>query len=143
MIVCGFDVDYYLFDGVLSLFELDIVSDFDLSMYDCVELVKGVNGLMMGVGNFLIVINMVCKYVNVKEFIGILSLFYGLWNVWNSMVDIFVFLNIDGSVCGWVVVKYESIDVFVDLYEKENNLFYSVIDVDLIDNIYLLVGVSY
>jgi outer membrane receptor for ferric coprogen and ferric-rhodotorulic acid len=44
----GFDVDYYLFDGVPSSSELDIASDPDLSMYDRVELVKGANGLMTG-----------------------------------------------------------------------------------------------
>ena len=139
----GFDVDYYLFDGVPSSSELDIASDPDLSMYDRVELVKGANGLMTGAGNPSIAINMVRKHANAKELTGTLSSSYGSWNAWNSMADISAPLNTDGSVRGRVVVKHESTDAFADLYEKENNLFYSVIDADLTDNTYLSVGASY
>lgn len=53
----GFDVDYYLFDGVPSTAEADIANDPDLSMYDRVEVVKGANGLMTGAGNPAVAIN--------------------------------------------------------------------------------------
>lgn len=139
----GFDVDYYLFDGVPSSSELDIASDPDLSMYDRVELVKGANGLMTGAGNPSIAINMVRKHANAKELTGTLSSSYGSWNAWNSMADISAPLNADGTVRGRVVVKHESTDSFADLYEKENNLFYGVLDADLTDSTYLSVGASY
>ena len=139
----GFDVDYYLFDGVPSSSELDIASDPDLSMYDRVELVKGANGLMTGAGNPSIAINMVRKHANSKELTGTLSSSYGSWNAWNSMADISAPLNADGTVRGRVVVKHESTDSFADLYEKENNLFYGVLDADLTDSTYLSVGASY
>ena len=139
----GFDVDYYLFDGVPSSSELDIASDPDLSMYDRVELVKGANGLMTGAGNPAIAINMIRKHANSKELTGTLSSSYGSWNAWNSMADISAPLNADGTVRGRVVVKHESTDSFADLYEKENNLFYGVLDADLTDSTYLSVGASY
>ena len=139
----GFDVDYYLFDGVPSSSELDIASDPDLSMYDRVELVKGANGLMTGAGNPAIAINMIRKHANAKELTGTLSSSYGSWNAWNSMADISAPLNADGTVRGRVVVKHESTDSFADLYEKENNLFYGVLDADLTDSTYLSVGSSY
>ena len=139
----GFDVDYYLFDGVPSSSELDIASDPDLSMYDRVELVKGANGLMTGAGNPAIAINMIRKHANAKELTGTLSSSYGSWNAWNSMADISAPLNADGTVRGRVVVKHESTDSFADLYEKENNLFYGVLDADLTDSTYLSVGASY
>ncbi|MDH1519927.1 TonB-dependent siderophore receptor [Acinetobacter johnsonii] len=139
----GFDVDYYLFDGVPSSSELDIASDPDLSMYDRVELVKGANGLMTGAGNPSIAINMVRKHANAKELTGTLSSSYGSWNAWNSMADISAPLNADGTVRGRVVVKHESTDSFADLYEKENNLFYGVLDADLTDSTYVSVGASY
>ena len=139
----GFDVDYYLFDGVPSSSELDIASDPDLSMYDRVELVKGANGLMTGAGNPSIAINMVRKHANSKELTGTLSSSYGSWNAWNSMADISAPLNADGTVRGRVVVKHESTDSFADLYEKENNLFYGVLDADLTDSTYVSVGASY
>lgn len=139
----GFDVDYYLFDGVPSSSELDIASDPDLSMYDRVELVKGANGLMTGAGNPAIAINMIRKHANAKELTGTLSSSYGSWNAWNSMADISAPLNADGTVRGRVVVKHESTDSFADLYEKENNLFYGVLDAVLTDSTYLSVGASY
>jgi outer membrane receptor for ferric coprogen and ferric-rhodotorulic acid len=139
----GFDVDYYLFDGVPSSSELDIASDPDLSMYDRVELVKGANGLMTGAGNPSIAINMVRKHANAKELTGTLSSSYGSWNAWNSMADISAPLNADGTVRGRVVVKHESTDSFADLYEKENNLFYGVLDADLTYSTYVSVGASY
>lgn len=139
----GFDVDYYLFDGVPSSSELDIASDPDLSMYDRVELVKGANGLMTGAGNPAIAINMIRKHANAKELTGTLSSSYVSWNAWNSMADISAPLNADGTVRGRVVVKHESTDSFADLYEKENNLFYGVLDADLTDSTYLSVGASY
>ena len=139
----GFDVDYYLFNGVPSSSELDIASDPDLSMYDRVELVKGANGLMTGAGNPAIAINMIRKHANAKELTGTLSSSYGSWNAWNSMADISAPLNADGTVRGRVVVKHESTDSFADLYEKENNLFYGVLDADLTDSTYVSVGASY
>ena len=139
----GFDVDYYLFDGVPSTAEADIASDPDLSMYDRVEVVKGANGLMTGAGNPAVAINMVRKHANSKELTGTLSSSYGSWNAWNSMADISAPLNADGSVRGRIVVKHESTDSFADLYEKENNLFYGVLDADLTDSTYLSVGASY
>jgi len=139
----GFDVDYYLFDGVPSTAEADIANDPDLSMYDRVEVVKGANGLMTGAGNPAVAINMVRKHANSKALTGTLSSSYGSWNAWNSMADISAPLNADGSVRGRIVVKHESTDSFADLYEKENNLFYGVLDADLTDSTYLSVGASY
>ncbi|MEG1856561.1 MAG: TonB-dependent siderophore receptor, partial [Acinetobacter sp.] len=139
----GFDVDYYLFDGVPSTAEADIANDPDLSMYDRVEVVKGANGLMTGAGNPAVAINMIRKHANSKELTGTLSSSYGSWNAWNSMADLSAPLNADGSVRGRVVVKHESTDSFADLYEKENNLFYGVLDADLTDSTYLSVGASY
>ncbi|WP_291375468.1 TonB-dependent siderophore receptor [Acinetobacter sp. UBA6720] len=139
----GFDVDYYLFDGVPSTAEADIANDPDLSMYDRVEVVKGANGLMTGAGNPAVAINMVRKHANSKELTGTLSSSYGSWNAWNSMADISAPLNADGSVRGRIVVKHESTNSFADLYEKENNLFYGVLDADLTDSTYLSVGASY
>lgn len=139
----GFDVDYYLFDGVPSTAEADIANDPDLSMYDRVEVVKGANGLMTGAGNPAVAINMVRKHANSKELTGTLSSSYGSWNAWNSMADISAPLNADGSVRGRIVVKHESTDSFADLYEKENNLFYGVLDADLTDSTYLSVGAGY
>lgn len=139
----GFDVDYYLFDGVPSTSDFDNAGDPDLSLYDRVELVKGANGLMTGAGNPAIAINMVRKHANSKELTGNVSTSLGSWNAWSSTADVSTPLNSDGSVRGRVVVKHEQTDSFADHYNKDNNLVYGVIDADLTDSTYLSVGASY
>lgn len=139
----GFDVDYYLFDGVPSTSDFDNAGDPDLSLYDRVELVKGANGLMTGAGNPAIAINMIRKHANSKELTGNVSTSLGSWNAWNSTADISTPLNSDGSVRGRVVVKHEQTDSFADHYNKDNNVVYGVIDADLTDSTYLSVGASY
>ena len=110
----GFDVDYYLFDGVPSSSELDIASDPDLSMYDRVELVKGANGLMTGAGNPAIAINMIRKHADSKELTGRLSTSFGSWDNYSSTVDISAPLTRDGDVRGRLVVKHETKDSFME-----------------------------
>ncbi|RKG32870.1 TonB-dependent siderophore receptor [Acinetobacter guerrae] len=139
----GFDIDYYLFDGVPSSSELDIANDPDLSMYDRVEVVKGANGLMTGAGNPAVAINLIRKHANSKQLTGSLSTSYGSWNAWNSSADVSTPLNNDGSVRGRAVIKHENTDSFANIYEKENNLIYGVIDADITENTYLSVGASY
>ena len=101
----GFDIDYYLFDGVPSTSDFDNAGDPDLSLYDRVELVKGANGLMTGAGNPAIAINMVRKHANSKELTGNVSTSLGSWNAWSSTADVSMPLNADGSVRGRVVVN--------------------------------------
>ncbi|USA53120.1 TonB-dependent siderophore receptor [Acinetobacter sp. C32I] len=138
----GFDVDYYLFDGVPSNVGMD-ANDPDLTMYDRVELVKGANGLMTGAGNPAIAINMIRKHANAKELTGNVSTSLGSWNAWSSSADISTPLNADGSVRGRVVVKHEDTDSYMDRYEKTNNVVYAVVDADITDKTYLSVGAGY
>lgn len=138
----GFDVDYYLFDGVPSNVGME-ANDPDLTMYDRVELVKGANGLMTGAGNPAIAINMIRKHANAKELTGQVSTSLGSWNTWTSSADISTPLNTDGTVRGRVVVKHEDTDSFMKGYEKNNNVVYGVVDADISDKTYVSVGAGY
>lgn len=138
----GFEVDYYLFDGVPSTVGMD-ASDPDLTMYDRVELVKGANGLMTGAGNPAIAINMIRKHADSKELTGRLSTSFGSWDNYSSTADISAPLTRDGDIRGRLVVKHENKDSFMDGYEKENNVLYGVIDADLTDSTYVSLGASY
>ncbi len=64
----GFDVDYYLLDGMPTYSISDsAANDIDLSIYDRVEVVKGANGLMTGAGNPAIGLNFVRKHAIPKR----------------------------------------------------------------------------
>ncbi|MFU8927998.1 TonB-dependent siderophore receptor [Acinetobacter puyangensis] len=141
----GFDVDYFLYDGVpsSSSIEMDNATDPDLSMYDRIEVVKGANGLTTGAGNPAVAINMIRKHANAKELTGSVSTSFGSWGAWSSTADVSNALNADGSIRGRVLVKHEQSGSSEDRFDKENNLIYAVLDADLTDSTYVSFGAGY
>lgn len=138
----GFDLDYYKIDG-LPTYSTWNDRDMDLSMYDRIEVVRGANGLTTGYGNPAMSINLVRKRANSKELTGSVSLSGGSWDAYGLSTDISSGINESGSVRGRIVAKHEDGKSFMDRYERENNLFYGVIDADLGDSTYLSGGFSY
>ena len=99
----GFELDYYLVDGLPSTLTLG-AGDPDLSIYDRVEVVKGANGLMTGAGNPAMGLNMIRKHANAKEFTGKVDASVGSWDSYSSSADLSAPLNSDGSLRGRVFV---------------------------------------
>ncbi|WP_418178925.1 TonB-dependent siderophore receptor [Aliarcobacter lanthieri] len=136
----GFVVDYYLFDGLPTT---DLVSDYDLSIYDRVELVKGANGLMTGAGNPALGMNFIRKFANSKEFKGNIDLSAGSWDDYKVSTDIQTPLNTDGTIRARFVAKHQDSKSFMDRYGEKRDTFYGVVDMDLTDTTYLSLGASY
>lgn len=139
----GFSVDYYLFDGMPTYSMNGNASDPDLIIYDRVEVVKGANGLMTGAGNPAMGLNFIRKHANSKEFKGNIDLSAGSWDNYTSSADIQTPLNSDGSVRTRFVAKHQDKKSFMDNYEKQTDVFYGVVDMDLTDTTYLSLGASY
>ncbi|MDN5106526.1 TonB-dependent siderophore receptor [Aliarcobacter butzleri] len=137
----GFDVDYYLYDGIPT--SLIDSNDPDLIVYDRVEIVKGANGLMTGAGNPAMGMNIIRKHANAKEFTGNIDLRAGSWDDYSASLDIQTPLNSDKTIRGRFVAKHQDAKSFLDFYEKTNDIFYGVVDIDLTDITYLSLGVSY
>ncbi|OCY36498.1 TonB-dependent receptor [Acinetobacter pittii] len=138
----GFEVDYYLIDGIPSTINLG-TGDLDLDIYDRVEVVKGANGLTTGAGNPAMALNMIRKHANSKELSGNVSTSLGSWNSWSSSADISTSLNADGSLRGRMFVKHSDENSFMDFYEKERNVFYGALDYDLSDKTSMSLGATY
>lgn len=138
----GFEVDYYLIDGIPSTINLG-TGDLDLDIYDRVEVVKGANGLTTGAGNPAMALNMIRKHANSKELSGNVSTSLGSWNSWSSSADISAPLNVDGSLRGRMFVKHSDENSFMDFYEKERNVFYGALDYDLSDKTSMSLGATY
>lgn len=138
----GFTIDYFKVDGMPTYNEYND-RDMDLSIFERVEIVRGANGLTTGSGNPSMSINLVRKRANSKELKGYVSTEIGSWNKHSVTADIGSKLNESGSIRGRAVIKYEEADSFLDKYERENSVFYGVIDADLSDTTYLSVGGSY
>lgn len=138
----GFQVDYYLIDGLPTTLTL-AEGDPDLSIYDRVEVVKGANGLMTGAGNPAMGLNMIRKHANSKEFTGAVTGSAGSWDNYASTADLSAPLNADGSLRGRLFVKNSQENSFMDFYNKERRIAYGVIDYDISDKTKLSVGANY
>ena len=137
----GFEVNYYLYDGIpTTVFDSQ---DPDLIIYDRVEIVKGANGLMTGAGNPAMGMNFIRKHANAKEFTGSIDASVGSWDNYNISLDVQSPLNTDKTVRARFVAKHQDSKSFLDFYEKTNDLFYGVVDMDLTDTTYLSLGASY
>lgn len=140
----GFDVDYYLLDGMPTYSISDsAANDIDLSIYDRVEVVKGANGLMTGAGNPAIGLNFVRKHATSKEVKGNVEVSGGSWDAYGSSMDVSSPLNEEGTVRGRIVAKHEDKNSYMNGYEKTNDVFYGVVDMDITDTTYLSVAAEY
>lgn len=138
----GFDVNYYLYDGIPTLL-YSAGDDPDLIIYDRVEIVKGANGLMTGAGNPAMGMNFIRKHANSQELTGSVDTSVGSWDNYTASLDVQSPLNADGTIRARFVAKHQDSKSFLDFYEKNNDLFYGVVDMDLTDTTYLSLGASY
>ena len=140
----GFDVDYYLLDGMPTYSISDsAANDMDLSVYDRVEVVKGANGLMTGAGNPSVGLNFVRKHATSKEVKGFVEASAGSWDAYGTTMDVSTPLNSEGTVRGRLVAKHEDKKSYMDGYEKTNDVVYGVVDMDLTETTYLSVAAEY
>lgn len=140
----GFAIDYYLIDGMPSpQLSSDALSNYNMDIFDRVEIVKGANGLMSGAGNPAASINMIRKHANSEELTADIDASIGAWGTYKLKADASTALNQDGTIRGRVVVSHKETDTFKDRYHQENDLFYAVVDADITDSTTLSAGASY
>ena len=138
----GFDLDYYLFDGIPTYAINDDADDPDLAIYDRVEIVKGANGLTTGSGNPAMGMNFIRKHANSKDLKGTVDLSAGSWNNYNSSVDVQSALNKKGNIRARLVAKHQDKESYMNNYEKSTDVLYGVVDMDLTDTTFASIGAS-
>lgn len=138
----GFDLDYYLFDGIPTYAINDDADDPDLAIYDRVEIVKGANGLTTGAGNPAMGMNFIRKHANSKDLTGTVDLSAGSWNNYSSLVDVQSALNKKGNIRARVVAKHQDKESYMDNYEKSTDVIYGVVDMDLTNTTFASIGAS-
>lgn len=142
----GFEVKNYQVDGVPLAWSLagdsgETVAD--AVVYERVEFVRGATGLMTGAGEPSASINLVRKHADSTEFKGYIDAGVGRWSNSQVSADLASSLNSEGSVRGRVVAKVAQGDSYEDLYEKENAVFYGVLEADISADALLRVGANY
>ena len=126
--VRGFDIANTQVDGVGMPNGWGIVTGaVDTYGYEKVELIRGANGLLTGVGNAAGTINFVRKRpTNEKK--GEVNVSYGSWNTKRIEADYSTPLNEDRSWAARIVAAREEGDSWLRSNTKERTFLYGVID---------------
>ncbi len=137
----GFDITSMHIDSVGMPFGTLIVGDIDTAIYEKVEVIRGSNGLITGLGNPSGTINYVRKRPT-NELAGAVKLTAGRWDRRRAEVDVSVPLTESGSWAARTVLVYQDADSWLDHYGNERKVAYVVADGQLTDNLTLALGYS-
>ncbi|MBQ23864.1 TonB-dependent siderophore receptor [Alcanivorax sp.] len=139
----GFEITNYQYDGLGMPLPYEIVNgDMDTSLFERVEIVRGSNGLMTGLGNPSATVNYVRKRPTLDNHTT-LSASYGSWDNRRMEVDTSGSLTENGRVRGRMVGAYQDRNSYLDRYENERGVFYGVVEADLTDSTLFTLGYSY
>lgn len=141
----GFKLNALMIDGVPTIWEQPWSSGEifgSLAMYDRVEVVRGANGLMAGVGDPSASLNMVRKRANSRDLKGSLELSAGTWDTYGTLGDVSMALNEAGTVRARLVGEYNEGDSWIDMNSNQRETLYGTMDIDLTEDTTLWFGMS-
>ncbi|MFC3129528.1 TonB-dependent siderophore receptor [Coralloluteibacterium stylophorae] len=139
----GFDIANTQIDGVGLPNGWGIVTGAqDTFGYEKLEVIRGANGLLTGVGNAAGTINYVRKRpTNTAQ--GQAGLSWGSWGTVRGEVDYSTPFTADGTWAGRIVAAHEQGDSYLRDKEDERDFIYGVVDGQIGDNGTLTLGYSW
>ncbi|MEP1551892.1 TonB-dependent siderophore receptor [Paraglaciecola sp.] len=139
----GFDIKNTQVDGVGMPNGWGIVTGpLESYGYEEIEVIRGANGLLTGVGNAAGTINYVRKRPT-NENQGEVGVTLGSYDLKRLQADYSFLLTESGSWAARVVAVSEDKESHLDVLSSDRTYFYGVIDGQLTDNSTLAAGVSY
>ncbi|WP_420794608.1 TonB-dependent siderophore receptor [Thalassomonas viridans] len=137
----GFDITNFQIDGVgLPLTSGNNHADEDTAIYERIEVIRGANGLMTGVGNPSATINFIRKRGKAKQAVSIATTL-GSWGKKRLEADIATPLTEDIDA-RFVLVKQKG-DTYLDRYQQDKSIAYAFVGGNLTENTYLSLSHSY
>lgn len=138
----GFEIKNTQIDGVGLPNDWGIVTGaVEAYGYEQIEVIRGANGLLTGVGNASGTINYVRKRPKNEEG-GEVAVSAGSYNFKRAQGDYSVLLTEDGSWAARVVGSYENKESHLNGLENERGFLYGVVDGQLTDNATITFGLS-
>jgi len=135
----GFDITSMHVDGIGVPFGELIVGDLDTAIYDKVEVIRGSNGLITGLGNPSGTVNYVRKRPG-NEFDASTVISAGRWNDQRLVADVSTPLSASGRWAARFVGVYQDKDSWLDHYSNERHVGSLVIDGQLTQSLTLALG---
>jgi outer-membrane receptor for ferric coprogen and ferric-rhodotorulic acid len=140
--VRGFDIRQMQVDGVLMVTGEDYVGSFDTSLYEKIEVIRGANGLLTGIGAPSGTINYIRKRpLNQRQ--GALKLSTDRWGARRVDADFSTPLTESGSWAARVVAADSDEDTWIDRYNNHRQVAYAVLDGQLGANAVVTLGYSF
>lgn len=138
----GFEIKNTQIDGIGMPNNWGIVTnDMDSFGYQKVEVIRGANGLLTGVGNASGTINYVRKRpTNDAE--GLVGVSYGSWDTKRIQGDYSTPLTADGRWAGRVVGVYQDGDSYLRDFDSKRSYLYAVVDGQIGEHGALAIGYS-
>jgi len=137
----GFDVTNFQIDGVgLPLTSGNNHADEDTAIYERIEVIRGANGLMTGVGNPSATINFIRKRPTEETEVSVRGT-VGSWN--KTRLELDASTPLTDKVSARVVLVKQDNESYLDRYEQDKSIAYAFIGAELTDNTYLSISHSY
>lgn len=140
--VRGFDVTNFQIDGIgLPLMYGVRDGDLDTVLFERVEVIRGANGLMSGVGSPSAAVNFVRKRPT-RELRAAGQLALGSWNDRRLAVEVAGPLNESGTLRGLVIASGQARDSYLDRYHHRKTVLHGALELDLTPATTLALGIS-
>lgn len=137
----GFDITNFQIDGIgLPLSSGSNHSDEDTAIYDRVEVIRGANGLMTGVGNPSATVNFIRKRPTADNQLNI-NASYGSFD--NARLELDGTVNLGEKVAARAVAVKQVQDSYLDRYQQDKNVLYAMLETQLSDNTTLSLSHAY
>lgn len=135
----GFDITSMHVDGIGVPFGTLIEGDLDTAIYEKVEVLRGSNGLITGLGNPGGTVNYVRKRPT-NDFDANLGLEAGRWSHKRIVADVSTPLTETSSWAARAIAVYEDGDSWLERYQNDRNVVSIVLDGQVSDNLALAFG---
>lgn len=136
--VRGFRIQDFQIDGLPS-YDQSTNQEFDTAFYERIDVVRGANGILTGVGVPSATINMIRKRPG-REFGGSIAATVGRWNHYRLEADLNAPITKDGSVRSRFVVAPQRKNGFYDRYEEDKLALMGMVEADLGQDTIVSVG---
>lgn len=136
----GFQITDFQVDGIPT-YSNATNQEYDTALYERVEVVRGANGILTGVGVPSATVNLVRKRPQ-RQFAVSVSATAGSWNLWRGEVDVNMPLTERGDVRARVVLAPQHKHSFRDRYQDKKLAALAVLEADLGDATVLTAGIQ-
>jgi outer membrane receptor for ferric coprogen and ferric-rhodotorulic acid len=140
--VRGFEIKQMQIDGVRMSTTGEFVGSLDTALYEKIEVIRGANGLLTGIGAPSGTVNYIRKRP-LNELGARVEYISDRWNTRRLEADFSTPITRDGRWAVRVVGTHSDEDSWIDRYSNARDVAYVVVDGQLTDNAVLTVGYSY